>query len=453
MSGSNTNPEVKAKGSSDLKVVRVSVPLDRVAQLVEMGQARNPIPSIAESGIVSRDLEPQLSMVVNPEGDEQFDAEWMDVDALTDGDLVVESLDHLIRDAKSALLNKDLVVALELFERALASEASDEFAGFGVSFCRFMLKPRREMEPVMVDRIGQRLEAGPEAPWLRFFAAQMCHRADRLDEACDHLSTLRTQLVEVPELALEVSELGAKLGEASAPEPSSPPRAPSGPRQADPRPRASLHSPSSPPVLVESFFERPVGGLVAVMLVTVLLGLIGFVNTGTSNASVFWVRVLTLAVFTGILLATVFRARISEIIEKQAGLLPVLGGLGVGLLVGQVLPPFVLPAGNPSGVLAACLVQVAAVEGFFRLYVDHTLFGRVPSHAGIVVISAFLFGLLAVHDPSVLGAASWADALLRTGLFALAGGVPFALVHVATRSVVPPFLCHLTAQVVAVFGA
>ena len=439
-----TSPAAPETGAK-VQVVQGSVPIARVARLVDVGGARDPIPSVAESGIVSRDLEPRLSMVIADDR-EYFEAEWIDADTLLSADLVMESAADLVQDGRSAVLKEDLVVALALFERALVCEPTDPFAGSAAAFCRFMLKPRDEAGLAAVDELEVQLQAGPEDPWLRFFAVRMCLRAERHDEAAAHLAIFREHISQEPRLTPKLDELLEAFG---ASDHEAEPPAPAGPAVGrEPATRRPVKT-----SVKESIFEGPLGAAAAVLGVTTILAIIGVFNSGTSGPALVWVRGFVLALVSSVLIMAAFRGRVASIVDAPAGLLPVLGGLVLGLTVGPVLPPVAVSAVSPGGLAAACLFHVAAIEAFFRLYVDQALFERVPTRVGCVIVSASLFGIFALHDPQVLAAPSWADGLLHVGVVALFGGVPFAALHVTTRSVVPPFLCHLIAQWVVVFGS
>lgn len=466
MSASDAIPDFDTAATTDVQVVHVSLPLARVALLKDIGDARNPIPSVAQAGLASRDLEPRLNLVIPPESPKPFDAIWIDADGLSEENFLLESTDKLTREAQEALLKEDLVVALDLFERTLVVDVSNEFARYGATYCRCMLKPRREVEPIAIDELEGRLDAGPEDPWLRFFAARMCERFDRTTDLAIHVAALQSDLTIAPELNQAVDQLVAELGpRAEAPVlPSLDPlpelEAEDDFLGAESEPAVRASTPDLPPrttarvkadaAVGEQFFERPIGAVLAVLLLTSFLTTVGVFNGDSAKPVLVLARSLIVAVFAAAMLLTVFRERVDSAIQKGAGVLPVFGGLGLGLAVGHIIPPAAVP---PVGAMAALLVQVAAIEALFRLYVDQVLMDRIDSQFAVVILSGALFGAFAIQDPAILHSASWAEGCWRAGMMALFGGVPFAFVHTATKSVVPPFLCHLAAQVVASVGA
>lgn len=129
-----------------------------------------------------------------------------------------------------------------------------------------------------------------------------------------------------------------------------------------------------------------------------------------------------------------------------------LAATGVGLLAGASFP-----ATAPSSPIFAAILMVlltaVAEELFFRAFLGRVLEAAFDRPLVSVGLAAALYGVYASTHAWV-----WVDRaplaiVLKIVLLTIGAGVPYALLHHWTKSLIPPLVCHLVLNVAAVVSA
>lgn len=118
--------------------------------------------------------------------------------------------------------------------------------------------------------------------------------------------------------------------------------------------------------------------------------------------------------------------------------------------VGGALAPLVQLGSTVAVALSMTFLQTLAEGAYFRAFLDRALRQGLSGVVRPIVLSAVLFGLFRLTYLSLWQDRGTAEVLLFTIMSILVVGLPTAWLHHTSRSMVPPFVCQLTGNLVMI---
>ncbi|MEZ4271377.1 MAG: CPBP family intramembrane glutamic endopeptidase [Myxococcota bacterium] len=197
--------------------------------------------------------------------------------------------------------------------------------------------------------------------------------------------------------------------------------------------------------------DHPLAGLIALAIIGLLLILSNVVGLGkveyfySGTDWFFYLRrgLLLLGGLIGLrMVSTTGLADAFAALGWRVGWKPLALAVGWGLILGYLSPPQRV-TGSVAIVLSLTALHVFSEELFFRGFITRALIGSLGDW-GAAVIGGLIFGLYHMTFYSFWHESPPMVALYWSALIGIFAGIPYSLLQVRTKSILPPLACHFT---------
>ncbi len=431
--------------SSDLLLVE-GIDLELPDLSVDLSQAGEEIEEFIQ---ITSDLQQQLSDCLS--GSRAYDATWVDYWNFEDPE--ADSLERsdeeaLIGAAWSSIEAAEYSDALRLFDALIQNQPAVPSHQAGASYARFLRDEHHSHKIAELTAVERLAASNPRCVRTLICASRMNLALNRPRLASEYLAkahNLHPDRVDLKNALDTADHLISRFGRRRA--------------QAKPRPQVdktpqrsapseSAQSAKASPRKLATLLSLYIGvvALIATLGITIHLDVGG--RRYDPSQGFFWVR-RAILLFSGVVGSlTLYKRAAFSIRDFVFKPLPIALALGLGLAGGYFSRFQAVEVGIATA-LGMTLFHVIAEEIFFRFLIDRGLQRALPQVAAPAIISGVLFGLYHLSYHSVWAGSSALSKLSTVGLITCFAGLPYAYLYHKTKSLIPPFVCHLTVNVAA----
>ncbi len=407
---------------------------------------------------ITSDLQQQLSDCLS--ANQAYEATWVDYwnfDAPEENSIEQSDEDALIAAAWSAIEAAEYSDAVRLFDALAQSQPNVPSHQAGASYARFLRYEHHTHKIAELTKVEKLAASNPGCARTLICAARMNLALNRPRLASDYLAqahNLHPDRADIKNALDTADHLISRFARArKTREPKSEPASSESPQQVHNAarvkpPRAKREKSRPAPTHLATILAVYVG----VIALISSLGITAHLDVGgrrfDPTHGFFWARKLIL-LLSGLIggLTLYKRAAISK---QSFAIKPLAIAIALGLgAVGGFFSRSSPVEASIGAALGMTLFHVISEEFFFRFLIDRGLQKSLPRIAAPTLLSGVLFGLYHLSYFSVWEGPSTLSKVYAVGLITCFAGIPYAYLYHRTKSLMAPFICHLTVNVVA----